>query len=156
MSRKLNDWLDAFVAYASYGEAPKRMYFWVGVSTIAGALRRRVWIDQAYFSWYPNLYIVLVAPPGIVSKSTTADVGMSLLREVRDIKFGPSVVTWQSLVKSFADSLEQFPVGDTFFTMSPLTIVSSEFGNLLNPKDRDMVDMLVNLWDGKSFVKATR
>ncbi len=156
MPRQLNDWLSSFVNYSGFGEAPKRMYFWVGVSTIAGALRRRVWIDQAYFSWHPNLYIILVAPPGIVSKSTTAEVGMSLLRQVRDINFGPSVVTWQSLVKSFADSSETFSLGDTWHTMSPITIVSSEFGNLLNPKDKDMVDMLVNLWDGKSFTKATK
>jgi hypothetical protein len=133
------------------------MYFWVGVSAIAGALRRRVWIDQAYFQWYPNLYIILVAPPGIVSKSTTADVGMSLLRQVPGIKFGPSVVTWQSLVKSFAEAAENFsPDQMTQYVMSPLSIVSSEFGNLLNPKDKDMVDMLVNLWDGKSFTKATK
>lgn len=136
------------------------MYFWVGVSTLAGALRRRVWIDQAYFQWYPNLYIVLVAPPGIVSKSTTADVGMQLLRAVPGIRFGPSVVTWQSLVKSFADAQEGFILDNdptmTSHPMSPLTISSSEFGNLLNPKDKDMVDMLVNLWDGKSFTKATK
>lgn len=133
------------------------MYFWVGVSTLAGALRRRVWIDQAYFQWYPNLYIVLVAPPGIVSKSTAADIGMSLLRQVPGINFGPSVVTWQSLVKSFAEASEAFPVnGHDYLTMSPLTISSSEFGNLLNPHDKDMVDMLVNLWDGKSFTKATK
>ena len=29
--------------------------------------------------------------------------------------------------------------------MSPLTLESSEFGNLLNPQDKDMVDLLVNL-----------
>jgi hypothetical protein len=40
--------------------------------------------------------------------------------------------------------------------MSPMTISSSEFGNLLNPHDKDMVDMLVNLWDGKSFEKKTK
>jgi hypothetical protein len=37
-----------------------------------------------------------------------------------------------------------------------MTISSSEFGNLLNPHDKDMVDMLVNLWDGKSFEKKTK
>jgi hypothetical protein len=156
VGRKCNDWLKSFLEYSSFGEAPKRMYFWVGVSAVAGALRRRVWIDQAYFQWYPNLYVILVAPPGIVSKSTTADVGMSLLREVPGIKFGPSVVTWQALVKGFAEACESFQYKDGFVPMSPMTVVSSEFGNLLNPKDKDMVDMLVNLWDGKPFTKATK
>lgn len=156
MSRKCADWLTSFCEYASYGEAPRRMYFWTGVSTLAGALRRKVWIDQAYFRWQPNFYIILVAPPGIVSKSTTADVGMSLLRQVSEIKFGPSVVTWQALVQSFSQAIETFFVQGELQTMSPMTIASSEFGNLLNPQDRDMVDMLVNLWDGKPFTKHTK
>jgi hypothetical protein len=40
--------------------------------------------------------------------------------------------------------------------MSALTISSGEFGNLVNPKDTEMVDMLVNLWDGKPFRKVTK
>ena len=72
MPRHFPDWLSAYVEYTSFSEAPRRMHFWAGVSAIAGALRRRVWFDQFYFQWHPNLYIVFVAPPGIVSKSTTA------------------------------------------------------------------------------------
>src|SRR3989304_116541 len=100
MSRRCDDWLKAFVDYASYGEAPLKFLFWTGISTIAGALRRRVWIDQKFFQWVPNFYIVLVAPPGIVSKSTTANVGMNLLRKLEEIKFGPDVITWQQLITS--------------------------------------------------------
>ncbi len=132
------------------------MYFWCGVSAVAGALRRRVWIDQVYFQWHPNLYVILVAPPGIVSKSTTADTAMSLLREVPGVQFGPSVVTWQALVTGFAAAAETFQIGQTTYTMSPMTINSSEFGNLLDPRNKELVDMLVHLWDGKPFTKATK
>lgn len=159
MSRIHADWLGAFCEYAKYGEAPRRMYFWVGVSAVAGALRRKVWIDQAYFKWYPNFYIILVAPPGIVSKSTTASIAMRLLRRVPGIKFGPDVVTWQALVSAFAESTEMWeaPPGQ-WNTMSAITVESSEFGNLLNPQDKEMVDLLVSLWDGKqgTFEKRTK
>lgn len=148
-TRYHSDWLRAFVDYAAIGEAPDYMYFWVGVSTIAGALRRRVWIDMGHFEWVANFYIILVAPPGIVSKSTTASIGMNLLREVPGIKFGPEVVTWQALATAFAQAREDFPIGESLHTQSALTIESSEFGNLLNPQDRDMVDLLVTLWDGR-------
>lgn len=156
--RNSPDWLKSFVDYASYGEAPLTMYFWVGVSAVAGALRRRVWIDQGFFRWLSNFYIVLVAPPGIVAKSTTASIGMNLLREVPNIKFGPDVVTWQALVQSLANSTEMFPIGDKFYPQSAITIESSEFGNFLNPNDREMVDVLVSLWDGKqgAFTKITK
>jgi hypothetical protein len=156
MARNFPDWLRAFVDYASYGEAPPRMYFWVGVATLAGALRRKVWIDQFYFQWYCNLYVILVAPPGVVSKTTTADIGMNLLRQVPGIKFGPSVVTWQALVTGFAEAAEAFECNGELLTQSPMTISSGEFGNLLNPQDKEMVDMLVSLWDGKGFKKQTK
>lgn len=158
--RFCEDWLASYVEYASYTEAPKQMHFWSGVSAIAGALRRRVWIDAYYFKWYANMYIILVAPPGVVSKSTTADIAMGLLKQVHEpkIAFGPSVVTWQALVTAHAAYRETFIHPDTseLTVTSPLTIVSSELGNLLNPEDRQQVDMLVNLWDGKSFDKVTK
>ncbi|MEM5734298.1 hypothetical protein AAEI00_21825, partial [Shewanella algae] len=74
-----------------------------------GALRRKVWIPQGYFNWYCNMYIVMVAPPGIVAKSTTTNIAMQLLRRVPGIKFGPDIVTWQALVTAFADANESFP-----------------------------------------------
>ena len=87
MSERIHkDWLKAFIEFGSFGEAPLQTLFWTGVSTIAGALRRRVWIDQKYFQWVPNFYIILVAPPGGISKSTTANSGMNLLRDVPGIK----------------------------------------------------------------------
>ncbi len=157
--RRCQDWLKSFVEFGSYGEAPLKMIFWTGVSAIAGALRRRVWIDQRFFTWVPNFYIILVAPPGVVSKSTTANIGMNLLRQIPDIRFGPDVVTWQSLVTSFAESAESFqlPSGD-WETMSSLTISSDELGTFLNPNDREMIDVLVSLWDGKkgTFRKQTK
>jgi hypothetical protein len=155
-TRNFPDWIKAYMEYASYSEAPPKMHFWTAVSSVAGALRRRVWIDQGYFQWIPNFYVVFVAPPGIVAKTTTADIGMDILRMVPGIKFGPSVVTWQSLVKSFAEAAEMFELGGEMHTMAAMTISSGEFGNLLNPQDREMVDMLVSLWDGKGFKKETK
>ncbi len=156
--RHYTDWLKAFMDYASYGEAPKYMYFWAGVSAIAGALQRKVWIDQAYFKWYPNFYIVFVAPPGIVSKSTTVGTAMQLLKRVEGVVFGPDVVTWQALTSTFAESAQAFEYKDKLHVMSAITLESSEFGNLLDPHDKAMVDLLVSLWDGKPgvFKKKTK
>lgn len=158
MSRLHKDWLAGFLDYTQFGEAPRHMYFWSGVSAIAGALRRKVWIDQAYFRWYCNMYICLVAPPGIVSKSTTVGIAMNLLRRVPGIKFGPDVVTWPALVTAFAESTEGFEHEGMIYPMSAMTLESSEFGNLLNPQDKEMVDLLVSLWDGKqgTFEKTTK
>jgi Protein of unknown function (DUF3987) len=158
MTRHFSDWLQAYVDYAGFSEAPRRMHFWSGVSAVAGALRRRVWIDMEYFKWHANHYIVFVAPPGIVSKSTTVAIAMDILRKVPGVNFGPDVVTWPALVSAFAECTESFELGGNYYTQCALTIESSEFGNLVNPADRDMIDLLVSLWDSKqgAFKKITK
>jgi len=137
------------------------MLFWTGVSTVAGALRRRVWIDQKYFQWIPNFYVIMVAPPGIIAKSTTANVGMNLLRPLKEIHFGADVVTWQELIKALSENTQHDPdprEPGAFYPMSAVTFCSDELGNLLKMKDGDLIDALVALWDGKkgSFEKATK
>jgi hypothetical protein len=157
MARLLKDWLPAFMAYTAGTEAPRMMHFWCGVSAIAGALRRKVWIDMKRFRWTPTFYIIFVAPPGIISKTTTMDMGMDLLKQVPGIKFGPDVVTWQALVGKFAEAQESFQYGDEWVPMSPLTLASGELGNLIDPQDRDMINFYITMWDGRSsFEKVTK
>lgn len=156
--RKCTDWLSTFMEYSGYGEAPKRMYFWSGVSALAGALRRHVWIDEVHFQWYPNFYIIIVAPPGIVSKSTTTSIAHNLLREMPEIEYGPDIVTWPALVEEFSHANQGFEYNQKTYTMSAITLEASEFGNLFDPNDREMVDLFVHLWDGKQgkFKKNTK
>jgi len=158
MARKLKDWLQGYVEYTKYSEAPLSFHFWTGVSTIAAALQRRVWIDQGYFQWIPNFYIILVAPPGVATKSVTISIGTKMLRELNTIRFGPNVITWQALVQSLAASTEMFELDGEYITQSALHINASELGTFLNPQDREMVDILVDLWDGRAepFRKVTK
>lgn len=150
--RNFSDWIEAYLEFSKFSEAPGKFHFWTAVSCLAGALQRKVWIDQEYFQWLPNFYIVFVSPPGIVSKSTTASIGMDLLKSVPGIKFGPSSLTWPSLTKALAESPEgiELPGGDgEILVQSAITIVASELGTLLDLKDRALIDVLVDLWDGK-------
>jgi hypothetical protein len=147
----VTDWLDDFVKYASYGEASPRLMYWVGVSTIAGALRRKVWIDQEIFQWSPNFYILVVGEPGSVRKSTSIDLGIKrFLEKVEGINLGPSSVTWQALIEHIASLKEEVTLPDgEVFTMSPVTLSLSEFGTFFDPTNRELVDNLTDLWDGK-------
>lgn len=150
--RNFPDWIEAYLEFSKFSEAPGKFHFWTAISCIAGALQRKVWIDQEYFQWLPNLYIVFVSPPGIVSKSTTASIGMDLLKSIPGIKFGPSSLTWPALTKALADAPEgiELPGGDgEILVQSAITIVASELGTLLDLKDRQLIDVLVDLWDGK-------
>ena len=158
MARKLKNWITSYMEYTRHSESPDEFHKWTAIGTIAGALRRKVWFDMGYFTWYPNFFLFFVAPPGVVSKSTTVSLGMDLLRQVDGIKFGPSVVTWQELVRRLEDAQEDFPYKGEMYPMAPLTIAASELGTFLDPRNREMIDVLVDLWDGKTgaWEKATK
>ena len=120
------------------------------MSTIAGVLRRRVWIEQLYFQWTPNFYIVLVAPPGIAAKSTAMGIGMRLLREVDGVHMGPNSLTWQGLTTALQEAQQLLQLSEDFFQpISCLTCALSELGTFLKPQDTSLVDLLVDLWDGQ-------
>lgn len=162
MARQLPDWLSAFVAYTDHMEAPRLMRTWAGISAIASAVRKRVWLDEDQFIWTPCLYIVFVGPPGVITKSTTTDLSSSLLRELPSgiVKFGPNNITWQALATAFAGASESFeypPYSGEWVPMSAITLVSRELGSLLNPKDQDLVNLFIELYDGaKVYEKATK
>lgn len=136
------------------------MRAWSAVSTVAGALRKRVWIDQDQFTWTPSLYLVFVGPPGVITKSTTTDMSSRFLRAIPGIKFGPNNITWQALATAFAGAAEMFewPIGSgEWHPMSPITLVSRELGSLLNPKDGDLVNLFIELYDGAPvYEKVTK
>lgn len=155
--RKLSNWLESYIKYTEGTEAPKIMHFFAGASAVAGALRRKVWIDMTRFQWFPGMYIVFVADPGIVSKSSTADLSMEILKSVPGIKFGPDAVTWQSLVTSFAASCESFEWNGSWHPMSAMTLLASEFGSLMDLRNQEIINLFITLWDGRrTYEKQTK
>lgn len=143
-------WLKAYVAHERNSESPPSFHYWTAVFTVAGALRRRVWIDQRRFQWTTNMYIVLVAPPGVAAKSTTMRVGLNLLQRVEGIRLGPQSMTWQALFDAFilAKDVLELPAQDPI-PMSCLSIGIGELGTFMDPKNRECMDMITALWDGQ-------
>ncbi len=156
MPRHLKNWIDSYLEYTKYQESPEHYHFWTAVGTIAGALKRKVFMDQEYFQWVPNFYIIFVALPGLASKSTTSGIGENLLREANIAQFGPNSCTWQALTQALSEVAEMVPIEDgrdtintKHMAMSCLTFFASELGSLLDTNDSKMLDVLTDLWDGK-------
>jgi hypothetical protein len=154
VARNFPHWLKAYCDFTATSEAPLDFHFWTGVSTVAAVLRRRVWKDELLFKWTPNFYIVFVGPAGIVTKSTTLNIGYQLLRAVPNISFGPDSMTWHGLARRFEAAVEyanyKDPLGkDHKILMSPLTCSISELGTFLRPDDKGLVSFLTDVWDGK-------
>lgn len=154
MPRYYQNWIKAYVNYTRYSESPDSYHFWTGVATVAGALRRRVWIDQRHFQWTPNFYIILVGPPGVAAKSTSIRSGLNILEKVPGIFFGPQSMTWQALTDSLQNAQEhvEIPNLPEPEVMSCITVGISELGTFLRPDDNELMDVLIAMWDGQKEV----
>lgn len=132
-------WLEAYLAYTAESESPEEYHLWVGISAIAGALRRRVFFDMGYFLLYPNMYIVLVGPAGRCKKSTAMRIGRGLLSEVPGLEFTTDSVTRERLIQDLSQAFKD--------GQSAMTAYSSEFASLLTSSGMDMVIFLTDIFD---------
>lgn len=162
MPRNFSNWLKAYCQFTEHSEAPLEYHFWTGVSTIAAVLRRRVWKDELHFKWTPNFYLILVGPAGVVTKSTTINIGYHFLEQVKDLHFGPDSMTWHGLGKEFEKAVAYHSYVDANgkdqrVLMSPLTCSISELGTFLRPDDPNLISFLTDIWDGKDrpFIHTT-
>lgn len=155
MPRHFTHWLRAYVAHAQVSESPIVFHVWTAISTVAGALRRNVWIDQIRYRYYPNFYIVLVGPAAI-TKTTAINSGKKLLTKVKGVNFGPASATWQSMIKNMAAAAQDLTVEvagkpKTIITC-PIHFSVGELGTFFKVEDSVMMEVLIDLWDGHEGV----
>lgn len=106
MSRHFPDFLNAYFDYAKDNFSCDAFHRWTGLSVLAGALERRVWVDQAGRKTFPNLYVFLVSNPG-EGKSSAGDLGtMRLLRKVRRDSASANFLPDQLTEAAFIDSMK--------------------------------------------------
>src|SRR3990167_1610637 len=141
--RACANWLAEYKRWTlSRSEAPESYIFWTGIFTLASAIRRRVCVSKKMLgSWtaYPFMYIIFIAPPGKARKTTTLSYAETLLEEIPGVNIAAHAMTVQSMLNELATSAE-----------ASLTIMSGEFSNFVNPSKLEMLDVLTNIFDGKS------
>lgn len=140
------DWLTDFVEHTKNGEASPTVMKWVGIGTIAGALRRKVWIEERNYQYASNFYILLVGPPG-TRKSTSIRLGTRILEELPGIEMGPQSATWERLVQRIDEAHHTYSVEGRDYQASCITLELDEFGNMFDPANRPMVDAFTKLYD---------
>ena len=128
----------------------------MGLSTLAGAAEKRVWIDQAFFNLYFNLYIVMIGPAGVVSKSTCMKNGTKLLKEAGLNVMEGAVIKEKIIEDMIAmEKLQELPNG-TKYRHSSITYISNEL-NVMLSAGVDMIKFLVDIYDiEESYIYRTK
>lgn len=75
--------IDKYYEYARDNFVPDKFWYWSGISAVAAALERKVFVRGPSFTTYPNIFVLLVGSPGD-GKSTALNKCRSLLRDVQE------------------------------------------------------------------------
>ena len=154
--RRVDDWISAYLEYTENTEPPLSYHVWTGLSVIAGALQRKVYMEWNFQKIFPNMYIVLVGPSGRCKKGTAMNMGRDIMEEVPSIHLTASSTTREALIKKMIDSESSFIDPDGKLSNlggmslhSSLTIFSDELSVFLGQNDIKFLANLTDWYDSK-------
>lgn len=150
--RNLNDWLTGYIQYTQNTESAAIYHKWVGLSLISACLRRKVHFKFGRIKIYPNLFIVLVAEPGICRKTQSISFGENILKELPQIQMSADCITPQAMLEDLESAADEAVMPDgTTYRHSSLTVMSGEFESFLGQKKENskMIVLLTDLYDCK-------
>lgn len=148
MPRKCKDWLDSYMQYTENSEPPKLFHIWTGISTIAAVLQRKCMLNWGHLRFFPNMYIVLVGPPGKVRKGTAMSFGSNLLSKM-DIKISADSVTREALIRNIMEAQDTI-IDDKTGAMSfhsSLTVYAPELVVFLGYNQQQLMMDLTDWFD---------
>jgi hypothetical protein len=160
--RRLNNFIDSFLAYTDGKGSPRIYRLWAGIFLIGAVCERKVWLTTSKGKLYPNQYILLVGGAGI-GKSLCTNIVYDLLDELRTpetpFHIAPTSVTKASLIDSLEESDRRIirPMeSPAVVSFNSLTVVPNEFGVFLPSWEGDFMSTLTDLWDCKHYSETRR
>lgn len=152
MTRQVSNWLQHYLRLTNNTEPPVLYHLWSGIMAISSCLQRKCWIDWGHESIiYPNLYVVLVGPPG-GRKGTAMKIAKSLVQKLDIALSSDSLGSIQTLYKEIkgAESSYIHPVNCVPIHHKSLSIWSEEFQVFLSDSDPRLIGNLTDLFDAPS------
>lgn len=147
------DFIDQFLQLTE-GEFTSEIHRkWAGISCVAGALERRVWVRTGSRINYPNLYVLLVAPPG--RGKYIIELVRQLWTETRRgdspaFHVAPDSATRAALIDDLARAKQtHLPPSGPIYTYHSLLIPSEEFEVILPSYEPELISMLNSIWNNK-------
>jgi len=151
------DFVDSFVAFTEERPSPAIFRKWAAITTLSGALEKRVWTMTKAGPQYANLYVMLVAPPG-VGKSQAINPAEGLLKATKKYHVAPNSVTAASYIDALNRAFRTVlrPNNSGSFTYHHLFVFAAELGVFINAHDLGFLSIINELFDHKDSYREER
>lgn len=145
--------------YVDDTEPAKIFHEWTALSIISAALQKKISLSLGRISVYPNIYVVLVADPGVARKSQAITFGHNLMVKVPNIIISADSTTPQALLDDIQtaagppDAVGTVLSDGRTLRHASMTIISKEFESFLGQKKENnkMLVMLTDLFDAQEI-----
>lgn len=151
------DFVDSFVSLTDERPSPEIFRKWAAITTLSGALEKRVWTNTKAGPQYANLYTMLVAPPGI-GKSQAINPAEGLLKATKKFQIAPNSVT----AASYIDALQRAhrtvlkPNNTGMLDYHHIFVFAAELGVFINAHDLNFLSIINELFDHKASYREER
>lgn len=153
---KLSSFMDGFLDLTSDEMSPEIFCRWSAVCAVAGALERKIWVYTAGSNLYPNLYVTLVAPPGVGKTNLTKTVNR-LWAGMPGHYTASNSLTAASIVDELRDATRTLVApGMPLMEFNSLKICANELGVLLPDYTADFMNKLTDIYDGHPYGERRR
>jgi hypothetical protein len=154
--RKLPCWIESFISETEGLPTPPIFRRWAAITTLGGALERRVWAETAMSRVYANLFVLLVSPPG-VGKSVAMTYVRDMVDKTRKLKVAPDDVTKANLVDKVAAATTSHVYSAVdMLQYHSLQIIVDELGVLLSSHDLSFLSVMNALYDNRAYYSEGR
>ena len=147
--------IDKYIRYTATHEAPDIFHLWSALTTIGFALGRTAWLNQSFYTIYPNFYTILVAGSGACRKGgalgTIRDIVTEAIGPRPDRLFIPGKVYPEALIREMNKRSDD-PFGnedEQSLVYRPVLLFSPELGSFMSKhmQQSGMPDLLMELHD---------
>lgn len=158
--RHYDNFIDAYIELNDDGFVPPQFTEWAAVSIIAATLERKAWLPWGgNFKFFPNMYILFVAKPGI-GKSSAINPAVGMLRDLKQHGEGlhilPSQITEAKLIDLMGKNHRKFTHGTTVKEQCAGYFYASEASACLKDLYGGFINTITSFYDcDDNFQKAT-
>ena len=150
------DWIDRYVEVTEGISSPEIFRLWSAISAVAGSLERRVWASTTIGRCYANLYIMLVAPPGVGKTQAITPISNIWLQQ-DTLCVAPESMTKAALIDTLINSRQIVMLPDNnMLEYSALQISVSELGVLVSSHDLEFLAVVNRAFDNDKVMREQR
>ncbi len=176
-----NKFLQTYLKYVEHTESPITMHLWSVLTAASACLGRHVYLPFGIGDIYPNLYTLLVGPPG-TRKSNAIKYCSKLVAKHTAVRFAPDDTGGQrqGLISAIEggnqldDDEQDYNIMNTAGNIANLTEIAnitmavngvdshamfacaSEFGTFMGEGNANLARLLIKTYDGEDYKYALK